>query len=91
MPGIEVEVTGYNAVEQLSYRPRFVAAPNSLMIGSKVAVVRDAGTMLKQLAQRVRPAIYPFVESAIAACDQLESRRGQCSFREAPPRDARQR
>jgi hypothetical protein len=47
MSGIEVEAAGYNAVEQLSYGPRFVTAPNSLMIGSKVAVVRDAGAVLK--------------------------------------------
>jgi len=49
-PGIEVEAAGHNAVEQLFYRPRFITALNSLMIGSKVAVVRDAGAMLEQLA-----------------------------------------
>ena len=58
------------------------------MVGSKVAVVRHAGAVLKQLAQCVRPAIYLLVEAAMASCDQLESRSGQHGLGEAPPRDA---
>jgi hypothetical protein len=58
------------------------------VIGSETAVVRNAGTMLEQLAQRIGATIDPIVEAAIASCDQLESRCRQRGLGEAPPWDA---
>lgn len=89
MPGIEIEAVGRNAVKQLAYLPRLLTASNSFVIGSKTAVVRNAGTVLEQLAQRKRTAIDPLVETEMTASDQLKGSRGQCGLGEAPPRDTR--
>jgi hypothetical protein len=69
MPGIKIEAVGRNAVEQLAYVPRLPTAPNSFVIGSKAAVIRNAGTMLEQLAECVGMAIDSLVEAAMASCD----------------------
>jgi hypothetical protein len=88
VPGIEIEAVGRNAVEQLVYLPRLLTAPNSFMIGCKIAIVWNAGTMLKQLAQRKRAIIDRLIEMEIASSDQLKGRRGQRRLGEAPPWNA---
>ena len=89
VPGIEVEAIRAYAFEHLAYRPRLFAAPDRLVVGSKTAIVGNAGAVLKQLAQRICAAVNARVEAALAACDELESGSGQRRLGEAPPRNAR--
>ena len=70
-PRFEVEAVGRNAVQHLPHPPRLLAEPNGLVIGRKTAVVRNAGTVLKQLAQRIGTAVNPIVEVKMAPSDEL--------------------
>jgi hypothetical protein len=88
MPRIEIKALSRNAVEQLADLPRLLTAPNSFMIGCKIAIVWNASTMLKQLAQRKRAIIDRLIEMEIASSDQLKGRRGQRRLGEAPPWNA---
>ena len=89
VPGIEVEAICAYAFEHLAHRPRLFAAPDRLVVAGKIAIVGNAGAVVKQLAQRIWAAIDPRVEAALAACDELESCRGQSRLGEAPPWNAR--
>ena len=89
VPGIEVEAIRSYAFEHLAHRPRLFAAPDRLVVAGKIAIVGNAGAVVKQLAQRIWAAIDPRVEAALAACDELESCRGQSRLGEAPPWNAR--
>ena len=49
MPGFEIEAVGRNAGEHLPHLPRLLARLDSRMIGRKLAIVRNPGTVLQQL------------------------------------------
>jgi hypothetical protein len=84
---LEIEAIRRDALEQLCDAPGLVAAPNRLMIGGEIAIVRDTGAVLQQLPQRIRAAVDPVVEAKHTAGDQLQRRRRQRRLGEAPPRD----
>ena len=68
--------------------PRPIATLDSGVIGGKSAIVRNSGTLLQQLTQRIRTAAAPVVKSATTPSDELQGRRRQCRLGETPPRDA---
>ena len=76
-----------HSIKQFANRPRLFTPPNSRMVGG--AVIRNAGTVLKQLAQRERVAANSLVQAAKAQRDQFQSRCGQRCLGEAPPWDDR--
>ena len=78
-----------HSIKQFANRPRLFTPPNSRMIGGQGAVIRNAGTVLKQLAQRERVAANSLVQAAKAQRDQFQSRCGQRCLGEAPPWDDR--
>jgi hypothetical protein len=55
-----------HSIKQFAYCPRLLTAPNCLMIRGQGTIVRNAGAVLKQLAQRVGVAANPLVQAAVA-------------------------
>lgn len=71
--------------QKFVYRPGLVAPFDSLVIGGELAVVRDTGAMLQQLARRVGLVGQGLVKLQTTLGNELKRARRKHSFGDAPP------
>jgi hypothetical protein len=68
---LKIEAVGSCAIKQLRDIPWLLAAPNGVMVGGKITIVRDASAMLEQLTERERSADDRFIEPETSLRNKL--------------------